>query len=573
MNARSKLEQLIRREEQRALASFPLERRAGLLELVRSMDAFFVHLRFSPETQATAGRTATGYARLEELKELHSFGWSKALTLFMDKSVHQVGGPLFRSTRESRAWADSLLHHCGRLGICEMFLDMCRAGIAEITMPGPHKFQFTLTAPRVGIESMEAGDFFYVSKMAAEFDSAALRDAMSRRPEMMRTMSPLVSPWREHYIQYETTPEIDDFYQQLGILWSRQTSQTNPFPPDAVLGGLPFGIYLACVTIMNGWALKHLDFSQALLDKHPSLKFRNVTTIFHTTEILSDSLSHALGIAPTAAAQVVDVLTLSPKNLDALHSVPKSHVAPLVAVGAGHVVKSIAGQLTSASDFLAAELRRRFRSDWDHSVDLREDAFRNDLYQMFVVARYKKVNRAVKLKAAGNVITDIDATIFDHHTGTLGLFQLKWQDPFGSSIRMRDSKMANFFEEGNRWVGLVSDWLRAHEFGGLRDALGLGEVLTARVEVVRLFVIGRNFSRFSGEDLADGRAAWGQWPQVLRLINQEYDITNPLGWLFDALQQDSPYLRRMGELVGYNFELGKYNVSILPPSPAQLGAS
>lgn len=560
----SELKRLIRQEEQRVLASFPLQRRAGLLELVRAMDAFFVYLHFSSETQRLG-------ARVEELKELYNFGCSKALSLFMDKSVHETGAPLFNSTRESKDWADSVLQHCGRLGICEMLIDMCRAGIAEIVMPTPYTFQFRFTAPRVGIELLEARDSFYVTNLVRESDSTPLREAMSHRPEMIRKMSTLVSRWREHYIQYDTTPEIDDFYRQLGILWTRQTPQNDPLPPEVMLGGLPFAMYAAGVITLTGWALKHLDFAQALLATNPSLDLRNVATIFQRTEVLSDSLSRALDISPDAAAQVVDVLTIRAENAVAVLSSPKSAIGPFVGVAAGHVIKSITGSLAGGSYFLATELRRRFRSDWDCAVDLRERVFRRDLYRLFLAPRYMKVDRAIKLKQAGKALTDVDATILDRSTGTLGLFQLKWQDPFGSSMKLWGSRRANLVEEGNRWVRLVYGWLLAHDLESLPDALGLRGVLTARVTAVRLFVIGRNFSRFSGEDLADERAAWGQWPQLLRLINEEYDMRDPLTWLFNALHRDSPHRKPIGEVAGYHFELGGYRVSLLSPSSIQLG--
>ena len=65
----------------------------------------------------------------------------------------------------------------------------------------------------------------------------------------------------------------------------------------------------------------------------------------------------------------------------------------------------------------------------------------------------------LKLKNEGAVATDIDAAVFDTTTGTLGLFQLKWQDPFGTSMRRRNSKMMNFLEETNQWVSTVSSIL------------------------------------------------------------------------------------------------------------------
>ena len=127
----------------------------------------------------------------------------------------------------------------------------------------------------------------------------------------------------------------------------------------------------------------------------------------------------------------------------------------------------------------------------------------------------------MKLRNEGVVATDIDAAVFDTTTGTLGLFQLKWQDPFGTSMRKRNSKMMNFFEETNRWVSTVSSILLENP-RALDHLLGERAVRIHDTKRIHLFVIGRHFSHFSGGTYRDSRAAWGTWPQVLRLFKESH---------------------------------------------------
>ena len=147
---------------------------------------------------------------------------------------------------------------------------------------------------------------------------------------------------------------------------------------------------------------------------------------------------------------------------------------------------------------MLAELYRRYRKDWDRAVDGREEHFRKELNDLFSAERFAKAEKPLKLRNKGRVATDIDAALFDKATGTLGLFQLKWQDPFGTSMRKRNSKMMNFLEETDQWVSTVSSILRETP-EVLNHLLGDRTVRIKDTKKIHLFVIGRHFSHFSGE--------------------------------------------------------------------------
>jgi hypothetical protein len=219
----------------------------------------------------------------------------------------------------------------------------------------------------------------------------------------------------------------------------------------------------------------------------------------------------------------------------------------LIKVGRASVVKSLHGILTTSYNFLLAELRRRYPGDWDRAVDRREAKFRNELYELFPGERFIRIDRPVLLKEGRATVTDVDAVILDRITGALALFQLKWQDPIASSLQKRSSKMRNFVREGEAWVNQVSTWLAMHSQEDLIRAMGSAVPRATEIASTRLFVLGRYFAHFSGQEAPRPDAAWGMWPQVVKLMNgageSETTMVSPLEWLNASLRDDSPLLR------------------------------
>ena len=214
---------------------------------------------------------------------------------------------------------------------------------------------------------------------------------------------------------------------------------------------------------------------------------------------------------------------------------------------------------------MLAELNRRYLKDWDHAVNEREGVFRKELYDLFPTQRFRKAEKPLKLKNEGAIATDIDATVFDASTGTLGLFQLKWQDPFGTSMRKRNSKMMNFLDETNRWISTVSSIL-SHNSKGLENLLGEGAEPILDIKRVLLFVVGRHFAHFSGGVDCDSRAAWGTWPQMLRLFKESYKASDPIMWLHKMLQEQSPSLRTPITVEEYEMQIGECRIKYGPAS-------
>jgi hypothetical protein len=143
------------------------------------------------------------------------------------------------------------------------------------------------------------------------------------------------------------------------------------------------------------------------------------------------------------------------------------------------------------------------------------------------------------------VRTDIDAVVFDRKSGTLGVFELKSQDPFARSTaeltRQRDNVLY-----ANRQVSGVLDWLKRHGADEILNRVDARTAKTFRAQKVFPFVLGRYLVHFSDGPEPDHRAAWGTWPQILRLLNGQPfgpNESNPIASLFSRLSKDVPLVR------------------------------
>jgi len=558
------LKERIKSKERKLVASFQADKRYALLEIIRAMDIYFWYV-LSLKDNSTEQEESS--AR----RYLHQFGSSKALSLFVGEHCNNTGAPLVQSTKELQQWAEAVIWHSGYLGMCEMIIDLARYGLAELSMPSDTEIRVAVRGKYAGIELIEREEFVILGKLAVEMDVEERSLILPQREEMIKRMSNLVKPWKQHYIQYKTAPDIDAYYEKLGLLWTRANCiAADSFSGDATFGGLPYNLYKAVVAIMVGWMWKHIDFCQALWKKHPNLELRNILTITRNYDLQYGYLAGALDVCIEEVAQALSSITLTPNNKFFHLSAPRTYIAPVIQISSDSIVCPLAGMLSgSPFYFMLAELRRQFPEDWDRAVNTREDLFRNDLRFLFPGEYMFIAKKPIKIKTDKRTLTDIDAVVFDQRNGTLGLFQLKWQDLIGTSMRKRETKKRNLLAETNSWIDKVSIWLANKEPDEIAQAFSIEQFTKINVSKVLLFILGRYYVHFSVDEPPDSRAAWGMWPQVLRLYKEgleanTYDSSDPLGWLHAKLLNESPFLKPRPELEQYEFELEDLKVVLDP---------
>ncbi len=548
------LRDLILEGERSVISTFQNERRLDLVELARAMDFFFVGYNFNAD-----------WAKSEESgshAQLVAYGLHKALYLLLDESTKHEGAPLFRSTPESQKWADSMLAFCGKLGYCEYLLELQRVGLIEITRVAPDKYHARPITTPYGVESFERENLAWTRNLIETMNQGRANYLKAHSRAIKDMMFARVDAWMTHYIEYTTSPEIDAFYQAQGLMSAQIMLGSDSFPREAKFGGQEFGLYCAVIATLVGWSEKHLGFCFELLKKHPCLEPRNILTITVSLEDEREWLSAALEVDRSVAQQVIDVVTLTLENKKEHCSVPGNLITPVfIEIGENKLLQPIWSSLSEPFVFLLRELRRRYRSDWDNAVNGREQVFRDDLYALFPSERFYKLRKNAILRIDGAVITDIDAFVLDRQTGDAGVFQLKWQDFIGNSMRDRESKKANLLNTGNQWIERVLAWLSGSDKKTLAQTLKLNASDASKVRSFRVFVVGRNSAFFSGDWRPDTRAAWGMWHQLLRLISGLPNYDNPIEDLFRALQDDSPLKRPSPEIGERQMKIGNVTIA------------
>src|SRR5262249_53521551 len=140
----------------------------------------------------------------------------------------------------------------------------------------------------------------------------------------------------------------------------------------------------------------------------------------------------------------LETLALGSANSDYHLKRQTKSVAALIELGDDMWLRPLMTGLSPMNEFAALELRRTRPAAWSRNVNLRESHFRRDLVGLFSDDRYLSLDDGRNIKVDKRIVTDVDAAVFDRKSGTLALFQLKWQDVFGWDERERRSRAQNF---------------------------------------------------------------------------------------------------------------------------------
>jgi len=136
-------------------------------------------------------------------------------------------------------------------------------------------------------------------------------------------------------------------------------------------------------------------------------------------------------------------------------------------------------------------------------------------------------------------------------------------------MQKRETKKLNFLNDSNAWIDKVTAWLENKPPETIKKDCGLSQYTAVEISRILLFILGRNFSHFSGDAEPDCKAAWGMWPEVLRITkeavdSQNYDTTDPLGWFDMKLRKESPIRKPRPDLEEWEFDIGDYHIVLEP---------
>jgi hypothetical protein len=498
-----RLKQLLSDEEAKLLAAVPRRRRrVALLEVTRAIDSL-----------SGLQRSRDGHEARALWHSYYIHGWPRALRLLLDDETAGLGDPYFLSTSASHQMSLSFLRTCSQIATCEQAINLCDHGLFSLEDWTEGRFVFRRAEVRVGWEAEERGDQDWL-RWQLSLENVPFYNALREHDKPMRKALRRNVQRVEDFMAYQSTPILDEYFDAEGSLYSRTCFGQDLFPDATMFGGRPFSLFRSTVRTLIGWALRHEAFCGVLLKQYPELCVRNVFTQCSGIDSLADGLSAKLGVTLEDARLALEMVTASRGNKSIMIESGPSPM--LVEIGKDRVIKSYAGATTQPYYFMLRALKARFLDDWNAATDAREKVFRDEIYSVLFRFRLNCIRKPIDVRTPkGN--TDIDAVVLDEGAGSLGVFQLKWQEPFGYSLKERSSRKQNF-EKANKWVDRVSSWLASRSLAEAGADLGLDSDTAKRVRHCHIIVVSREHSHFSGPNELDERAAWGNWFQMRRLF-------------------------------------------------------
>jgi hypothetical protein len=532
MNVRERLRQAISEQQNRLRAGVPSDRREAILALIRSQDRLLHSSDIEPLPDLVTGRRGA------------NLGANKALQLCFETADDAATPAPASSGDRLDGWGERFLEECGRLAEAELILAHCETGFMRMADDGNGTVHAWIATKRTPTSWRERTDIDWWASWLARRHEPELRALRAERPATD-----------------SSGPGDDVFYRRLAGVHLKIMAYQLGYAPDAVVGGCSVQTYRDVLGQLIGWALQARDRGEVATPR--------------TEHSLIAAIASALAADPVVIGQAVAAFTLDQENAAYHAAVPGVAAAPLVRVDPSQLVWSVHGLTTEPLLFLTRELKRRATQEYHNTGYLRELVFREDLYALFQDKRFVTSAGRIELRRdTGDVRTDVDAVVFDQKTGTLGLFELKSQDPFARSTaklaRQRDNVLY-----ANRQVSGVLTWLKRHGPDALLGRVDSRTAKKFRVQKVFPFVLGRYLAHFSDGPEPDRRAAWGTWPQVLRLLDEQpfrANDANPLASLFTRLTKDVPLVRLPDDDAPREMAIGAARL-IVHPSYAAFQAS
>ncbi|MDD5774735.1 MAG: hypothetical protein PHS64_02195 [Candidatus Omnitrophica bacterium] len=538
------LEQLIYKEEKKLISSYPadnFQKKIILFSLLKDFDTY--HLFTNDK---------------DKYRHHYEFGWLKALVLIYGDYVNEEKYPLFKSEEKMLGFAHWFIISAGQIEFCRKIIDFINAGLATAYL---NEKKIIVEFNNIGVkEEFDRDTFHWVRNLVHEHICSPEIKKILKEVEIIRKkMRPLVDKWRVHYIQYDTTPEIDNVFEKFAYYQLFAFEEKEEFGQDSLFGGILYSKYCEFVKVVCGIALKHYYFCLELYDKYKGeINFPDIITITKDREGFIQSISNYLDVTVNDSEQLLDSLTLCPENIGYHSRRFRPVPSPYVKIADNSLVQSIVGSQSNPYDFLNHELRRRYEKDYFRAVNDREKTFRNQLYNMFEENNYIKIEKSIAFKSSKGA-SDIDAAIYDKDSEVLGIFQLKWQEMYGASMKERYSRITNLYPKTVEWIDKVETWINESD---PRDELKKFGVNCKRSPIkVLLFVICRHAAFFTGNE-PDKRAAWSSVWLILKIFSRmPRGIPNKLKVLHDLVHQEySAVSNAKQDLDGESFIIGEYEV-------------
>ncbi len=504
---------------------------------------------------------------VEQLREFYKFGWAPALKPFYNEIDINKFEPFPEMHKEAMNWADGIIQFAGHIAFLKQLIDYEKADLIKLKNPNEYEISFNYIVENVGQEYYDgkSRDFFRDMIIERIIEKKKKKDNLNEEEIKIKLREIIRNPSGK-YISYDATPEIDDYYKKKGHYFVLKLQGYDEFGENDLFGGIEYWKYLDLVETIIGVAIMHTDACLELTKINPKVDLHNLLTYTFYKDKTLEIYQNYFGASRSEMEQIFSCITLNKENFSYYLDYPAASLPMYVQVSENMLVRLVSGCLGNPFELLNRELKRKFEKDYFEAVNKREDRFRSELFHLFPYDKLIKISKGININLNGKK-TDIDAVIFDTKTMTLGLFQLKWQDPFRNSMRERFSRISNLFSKASEWVEKVEYWLTNTDILNIIETLELRKYTKEDIHIneVHLFVLSRNNINFTNVEGLDDRVAWGTWYQMIEsqaIVQSSTD--NVIRDAFIKLKTLSPKNRMKNEKIPEipNFEttFGKFRI-------------
>jgi len=508
----------------------PYDRRALFIDVCRALD-------YEQVRQMSEG---SQYKLPYPEFDLMFRGWNQTVVAMLTPDFQEDGLPARPSTHDTLRVGRSILHEMGLVSLLRKTANMVRHGMVDIATDGK-----TLTVQSLNFASsdhfLDQVDVGELPKLS-ESTRGQIGTTLKSREEIERDMADLVFPWRGApgvtMVGYGATPEIDAYF--LSAMADQMLDWRNEagIHPNVDILGTAGDLLTGITGLLASIYLKHIQFVGIGHKKLQDINFPVSLTIWEPRSDLIESVKAFIGddAKATDVAIALNKLIVNPSDTRYFGSAERPYIPLLIQISKVHVLRPVTSIFRNplhgarmALEFNIPGSEATFRAP-------RETWMRNELNLLFVGTGCKMLWRPRIIKHKGQVLTDIDAGVYDPETRCLALFQLKWQDFGAAEVKKQKSRAKNFVSQVDDWTAKVETWIEDSGLDGIAKAIHLED----KVETILLFAVGRFVARFKsyGYTHASSSVAVCSWPQLVRIRKQLASDENILQALYDGIVEE-----------------------------------
>ena len=344
---------------------------------------------------------------------------------------------------EDLASVAALIKELGWLARLRTALELQGEGIVLVEKHHDH-VRIELREDYYPLEGLEISDYLWtVDELAA--CQASERRRLDRTSELLGPMfhpgEPMIGDalhWRNGRIE-----AIDNHFFDIALYEQQFYEGVDSFGPEDVIGGVRWReltrvvAALASIAALQG----QLVVARAKTSS-PLFLLRDLPIAINSNELV-DRIGRVSSVSAKHVWLVLNLLLSRDSPKRPFHLLEREPPLVVRATPETLLVGVFSCTARPFSD-VAWRVRNLCSAEYDSAVDGRERRFIREVAALFSAPRFQVLCQPLRIRSGGSVRTDIDFVVVDSATGDTGLFQLKWQDAYGSSMRERRARHSNF---------------------------------------------------------------------------------------------------------------------------------